>query len=1328
MIEQLWYTWSSKGFGNISGFRVRAASPQLANSPRMSTLQTYMNYLLPQGANPVTTNSSDAPLCLAFLKDKDEQGQEKRALLNKRYTGRDELGRPGNYFAHLLAGLPVDFSVRQAIRYWKSPFWCVDDSSHPNDITLEPISQADLEARPGEQPQMTHALASLPFVIQAFLTLGDKQRVYIAGTPEDVAALIFGLSESLPASLLEKLTFSTYERDFAQSPALIVGTYWIGIEQGTSQDMLPAHYYGSENGPALAINCYSQRKSALLAHPAVEAFATYAAQHFSRPNKLMKIRQIAEQYPTVFPDAASFLGRLADFYTGRVDLAQLTEEQLLWLLQLPELADDFLPDEAMQQSLLAYIQGATAQQWRQTGEPLIEQLAQQAAAPGSALSGLRAGLARLGPKAMNQAIERIRTNRSQEAIRWIRLAYHTTPPEQMADPWLALLNALPSFGAVSFSWEVKSFLLGVWGTIARRQIPVNVSLFRSWLDVSWEQLESLFSWDLPDDWYTLSLEKLLGSPAGDPTQGALRQRNPRLEEMLLKFVRNPQQHSLALKLFQRMVGWGYEARLAVLVGILMEVRNQPSVAGAFLRLAHLTARELLSLFTGSLAPFPHDALVEMFLADPAWWEPAGKRLLQDTSALGDARIAQALTALGGHTEQRLVQSIQASQEQLVPFLANVLAEVRPPVMAADLWVGIYTKVPTPPTTLSWQARSRVLVRWKTIIQRFEQADLSAWLATNWIELGEVLRDLPDRWQQWALALLLRHPPSELPAHIGQIVDGLETLLEPLLASLLSDEHQQPFVIAFFAEVVRRRAYHQKMRMLGVLLTASSADPQVMEALLQAAQLAPEDATILAENCGAALLTPPILSPTALQWIAYYLNNLTAQDANRLAALSYQPIKQLTDYAYHRPPGGTALKDAIDHLTKRMLPEAAAALREGAKEPARFWLSLLAITLDRPQPPLEWLTLLQLADKPGEGISSDLRFYMLGRWAPFAQQITLQAIRPWLALSWKSLDALIQQTQTAGPFPVDWRDTALRMRITRQAEFLSPTEAEVVNTHFSLVAIALLTQMTKPERHEFVVAFVDKLAQAKIHLRVDVLADLLLQVAPDKTLAERLLQAARPTATQITWLRQHRLPAAQRSYQHVPSDFLAWLEEKLTTPAPERQAAPQQQPAPGQQPGVQKGVARLSRLQGSLARILPRRGKSPTRRKSKHSSSSKPQWKDLPTQTPPAGKQSPQTPQGHQHGGSVSVVPPVSTSPQQTFVVRDPRPPAPKYVPNRPPDPPSPAIESSTLLVVDWSQSAGNPKKHQKKPRWLLASIALVVLIFAIIALILLISHLHLGGS
>jgi hypothetical protein len=224
-VEQLIYTWSAAGLNGQPGYGVRAASPGLSDmySERYQKLSPYLPYQLPPGVRTGQLTLSDAPVCLAFLK-----GDSRRILLHKQYTGTDALERRGIYVTHLLAGLPRDFSAREAILLWHahaSDLWITDRSVIKPQV-LSPLSLGrlrELQRQAWHRFSPVDAPAALRQVLALFLHDPPPGRVYLSGPSEAIALTIWCVTQCLPQRMLKSLTFTTYEDNVAYSREKIVG-------------------------------------------------------------------------------------------------------------------------------------------------------------------------------------------------------------------------------------------------------------------------------------------------------------------------------------------------------------------------------------------------------------------------------------------------------------------------------------------------------------------------------------------------------------------------------------------------------------------------------------------------------------------------------------------------------------------------------------------------------------------------------------------------------------------------------------------------------------------------------------------------------------------------------------------------------------------------------------------------------------------------------------------------------------------------------------------------------------------------------------------------
>ena len=298
-IDQLWYTWATIGLDSITaGFRIRAASGTLAQimSLRVQNLDQYLRYVLPNGADDFDTES--APRSLALLKTSDGE----RILVNKIYTGRDKLGRPGAFFAHLLAPLPHDFTTKDAFLLWRSGFWRSSDVGMGNNLSLNETSLAELRSSyelssdqldifqfPDVDSEKLRTM--LPYFISSYLMWRTEwetwqkkggqgqppKHLYIAAPADMVATFFLALTLCLPDALLTDLTFSTYEKDVRSlDQTMIVGTTFTDEMISMHTDLAQSCY---END--ITLNCYYPDKSTSLDKYSLGGLAFAAAKNIT---------------------------------------------------------------------------------------------------------------------------------------------------------------------------------------------------------------------------------------------------------------------------------------------------------------------------------------------------------------------------------------------------------------------------------------------------------------------------------------------------------------------------------------------------------------------------------------------------------------------------------------------------------------------------------------------------------------------------------------------------------------------------------------------------------------------------------------------------------------------------------------------------------------------------------------------------------------------------------------------------------------------------------------------------------------------------------------
>lgn len=226
-LDHLWYTWAQYGVTNRgrSGWQVRAASGPLLKQYEQGgqPYAAYCNYELPPGMTPQLTEMPEAPITQGFI------ALSGRCLVYRRaYLGSEGLGRRGNHFAHLIE-VPTNFSARNAIELWDWTGYRRLREELERDarrLELDPLDDRELEATHWQPALMSLPTGTLAFILTAFKERRPAQHIFVAGESAQIAVLIWALTQSFPCSLLEGLTFSTYEHVDAilNQTCTIVGT------------------------------------------------------------------------------------------------------------------------------------------------------------------------------------------------------------------------------------------------------------------------------------------------------------------------------------------------------------------------------------------------------------------------------------------------------------------------------------------------------------------------------------------------------------------------------------------------------------------------------------------------------------------------------------------------------------------------------------------------------------------------------------------------------------------------------------------------------------------------------------------------------------------------------------------------------------------------------------------------------------------------------------------------------------------------------------------------------------------------------------------------
>jgi len=220
-VQQLYYTSCPEGRrvdGGGRGFGIRAKSAGISKAEYPDLVER-VRFTGPDDS----THGGSAPVRLALLLTP----RRVPVLVHSVAYERSEKERAGNYFTHLLVQPPGDLDAARAIRTWGSPDWRREDLGGDLELPelerVEPGPLADdgLRRFIGER---TEHRSAVEFLIDAHLQLPATARLFLIGESEGVAWSIYGLTRLLPRTLIEGLTFSTYEGHPRPCEARIVGT------------------------------------------------------------------------------------------------------------------------------------------------------------------------------------------------------------------------------------------------------------------------------------------------------------------------------------------------------------------------------------------------------------------------------------------------------------------------------------------------------------------------------------------------------------------------------------------------------------------------------------------------------------------------------------------------------------------------------------------------------------------------------------------------------------------------------------------------------------------------------------------------------------------------------------------------------------------------------------------------------------------------------------------------------------------------------------------------------------------------------------------------
>ncbi|MGB8345682.1 MAG: hypothetical protein WCD86_12420, partial [Ktedonobacteraceae bacterium] len=221
ILQQYYTSFVNKQTGS-AGFQVQAMSPGIS-AEIQAIISRMVAYRIPIRMDEQAIGKH--PVALRYYyHDSERLG----ILVCSQSSGRDESGRPGNFFAHSVVIPAEQLTSLPPILYWHSPFWKKHAYETAN---IAPLSEFSAEPSWSLIDDMWAFLAdearheAFYKLMSAVVHSASTQRhIIIIDTDEHVALWVAAVCNMLPPSYRPLLSFATYHHDPFQSWFLITGT------------------------------------------------------------------------------------------------------------------------------------------------------------------------------------------------------------------------------------------------------------------------------------------------------------------------------------------------------------------------------------------------------------------------------------------------------------------------------------------------------------------------------------------------------------------------------------------------------------------------------------------------------------------------------------------------------------------------------------------------------------------------------------------------------------------------------------------------------------------------------------------------------------------------------------------------------------------------------------------------------------------------------------------------------------------------------------------------------------------------------------------------
>lgn len=579
-------------------------------------------------------------------------------------------------FSHVLLDVPSTVDPLQVILSWSSEQW--QSADHGSSGPLQEMLFLPVAARL-DDAGLAQFMAEpvhrdlVQFVLAAFLTTPSSTRIFLGVTPEKMAWCLYALSRVFPLTLLEDLTFSTYESDPVNVGARLIATCWA---QPEGRD-LPATCY---DGLGVGYNVFSGTKTAV---NTAKPFVEFALQCLSS-GKLGPLDEFRTTWQRL---GVKELGLLDLVYRLDRGSADMSKEESKAALADPALAAWVTSKAGPLGQML---------EWSFDDLDYATNIFSRAVVPlrqkPEVLSKLAGTVLDIGTSAL-KAGNLPRTRNALEVL------LPMVAPAKAAGVWQELIQAIPD--PASITWETRAYLLPRLARLrplAAGQKPD--ALVARWLDIPADRFAEFLRLELPQPYLIAASLTALGDASRQSAVAQAFAQQPVLViPLLTHLAAEADGHNRAVQLFEAiltestrpwaedLIRHGRTLPVPVLDRCLLAALNAPNADPLALVKGHGPA--LVDRLTGQASL---DRLTQVVLQQPG------------TELLADASLEQFLLSVAG--QSALSASVRA---RLEAYLA-VHDFLKEPKLDRDTLQRVASALQASPELFSPAVRDRVVDR------------------------------------------------------------------------------------------------------------------------------------------------------------------------------------------------------------------------------------------------------------------------------------------------------------------------------------------------------------------------------------------------------------------------------------------------------------------------------------------------------------------------------------------------------------------------------------------------------------------------------------------